>query len=170
MTQYQLGAPSWYRKIFFGLLLYLAERCCENLQSARGLARCKSGPATTWLVDVTIYCTIFQKQFSISPSTSPVFTHKILLKKLSTENADWTDHWTSIEGAWASWRTCTPTTGYFHDEIKISKKNLRVDCYLLLKWARDNAPYFPLPGPNHLLLKFKSKMQDVKRVVDLNCK
>ena len=36
--------------------------------------------------------------------------------------------------------------------------------------ARDNAPYFPLPGANHLQLKFNSKMQDVKRVLDLNCK
>ena len=31
--------------------------------------------------------------------------------------------------------------------------------------ARDNAPYFPLPGPNHLLLNFNTKMQDVKRFV-----
>ena len=30
-------------------------------------------------------------------------------------------------------RTCTPTTGYFHVKIKISKENLRVD-YLLLKY------------------------------------
>ena len=37
----------------------LAERCCENLQSAKGLARCKFGPAITWLVGVAIYCTIF---------------------------------------------------------------------------------------------------------------
>ena len=51
MTQHQLGAPSWNRKIFFGLRLHLAERCCKNLQSARGLARCKFGPAITWLVD-----------------------------------------------------------------------------------------------------------------------
>ena len=31
-------------------------------------------------------------------------------------------------------------------------------------------PYFPLPGPNHRQLKINSKMQDVKRVLDLNCK
>ena len=34
--------------------------------------------------------------------------------------------------------------------------------------ARDNAPYFSLPGPNHLQLKFNSKMQYVKRVLSLN--
>ena len=28
---------------FFGLHLYLARRCCENLQSAKGLAQYKSG-------------------------------------------------------------------------------------------------------------------------------
>ena len=30
-------------------------------------------------------------------------------------------------------RTFTPLTGYFHDKTKISKENLRVDNYLLLK-------------------------------------
>ena len=45
-----------------------------------------------------------------------------------------------------------------------------MDYYLLLNVARDNAPYLSLRGPNHLQLKFNSKMQDVKRVLDLNCK
>ena len=40
--------------------LHLAGRSCENPQSARDPARCKSGPAITQLVGVTIYCTIFQ--------------------------------------------------------------------------------------------------------------
>ena len=31
-------------------------------------------------------------------------------------------------------RTCTAMTGYFYDKTKISKKNLRVDYYLLLKY------------------------------------
>ena len=30
-------------------------------------------------------------------------------------------------------RTCTPIITYFHDKTKVSKKNLRVDYYLLLK-------------------------------------
>ena len=66
-------------------------------------------------------------------------------------------------------RTNIPITGYFHDKTKISKENLRVDYYLLLNVARNNAPYFPLPGPNHLQLKFNTRMQDVKRILDLNC-
>ena len=61
-------------------------------------------------------------------------------------------------------QTCTPITGYFHDKTKISKENLRVDYYLLLNVARDNAPYFPLSGPNHLQLKSNSKMPDVERI------
>ena len=64
-------------------------------------------------------------------------------------------------------RTCTPITGYFHDKTKTSKENLLIYCYNV---ARDNAPYFPLRGPNHFQLKFNSKMQDVKCVLDLNCK
>ena len=67
MAQYQLRALRSHLKTFYGLHLHLAERCCENLQSARGPARCKSGPAVTWLVSATIYCTIFQKQFINSP-------------------------------------------------------------------------------------------------------
>ena len=33
-------------------------------------------------------------------------------------------------------RTNTPITGYFHDKTKISKENLRVDYYLLLKCSK----------------------------------
>ena len=34
-------------------------------------------------------------------------------------------------------RTCTPITGKLHDLTKISKENLRVDYYLLLKYCRS---------------------------------
>ena len=133
--------------------LCLAERRCENLQSARGLARCKSGPAITWLVDVTIHCTIFQKQFSISPPTSPVLRTKYFKKSLAMENADWTSHWTSIEGAWASWRTCTPITGYFHDKRKTSKENLREVYYLLLKCSQRQCTSLPPISTKSLTIK-----------------
>ena len=45
--------------------------------------------------------------------------HKILLKKLVMENADWTNHWSSIEGAG---RTYTALTGYFYDKTKSLRK------------------------------------------------
>ena len=39
-------------------------------------------------------------------------------------------------------------TGCFHDKT-ISKENIRLDCYLLLKYCRRHIPYFLRPGPNH---------------------
>ena len=45
-----------------------------------------------------------------------------------------------------------------------------MDYYLLQKYSRRQCTLLPLPGPNHLQLKFDSKMQDFKRVLDLNCK
>ena len=65
--------------------------------------------------------------------------------------------------------TCTSITGYFHDKTKIFKENLRVGFHLLLKCCTRNAPYFPLPGANRAQLNFCTKMQDVKRVLNLNC-
>ena len=67
-------------------------------------------------------------------------------------------------------RRYTPITGYFHDKTKISTENLRVEYYLPLKCSKKQCTYFPLPGPNHLQLKFNSRIQDVKRILDLNCK
>ena len=37
-------------------------------------------------------------------------------------------------------RTCTLTTGYFYVKTKISKENLQVDCYLLLKYLQNLTP------------------------------
>ena len=63
-------------------------------------------------------------------------------------------------------QTCTPITGYFHDKTKISKENLRVDYYLLLKCSTRQCALLPPTGPNHLQLKSNSKMPDVKRILD----
>ena len=66
--------------------------------------------------------------------------------------------------------TCTSITGYFHGKTKMSKENLRVGFHLLLKrYTRQCTLLPPIPGPNHLQLNFNTKMQDVKRVLDLNC-
>ena len=37
-------------------------------------------------------------------------------------------------------RTCTLTTGYFHIKTKISKENLRLDYYLLVKYLQNLTP------------------------------
>ena len=63
-------------------------------------------------------------------------------------------------------RTFTPTTRYFYDK---TKENLRVDYYLLLKYyTRQCTLLSPIWAKS--LTKFNPKMQDFKRVLDLNCK
>ena len=47
MAQYQQGAPPSNGETFFGLRIDLAERCCENLQSAESPAQCKSRPGNS---------------------------------------------------------------------------------------------------------------------------
>ena len=63
-------------------------------------------------------------------------------------------------------RICTPITGCFHDKTIIS---FRVDSYLLLKYCRRQCALLP-PTWAKSFTKFNPKMQDFKRVLDLNCK
>ena len=64
--------------------------------------------------------------------------------------------------------TCTPITDYFHDKTKISQANLRVDYHLLLKYCNMQCTLLP-PTWAKSLTNFNIKMQDFKRVFDLNC-
>ena len=66
-------------------------------------------------------------------------------------------------------RTCTPITGCFHDKTKISDENLQVDYYLPLKYCRRPCALLP-PTWAQSLTKFSTKIQDLKRVLDLDCK
>ena len=63
-------------------------------------------------------------------------------------------------------RICTPITGRFHDKTIISKENIRLDCYLLLKYCRRQCTLLP-PTWVKWLTKFNPKMPDFKRVLDL---
>ena len=58
-------------------------------------------------------------------------------------------------------RVCTPATGYFYDKTKISKENLRVDYYLLLKYCSRQCTLLS-PTRAKLLTKFNTKTQDFK--------
>ena len=58
-------------------------------------------------------------------------------------------------------RLCIPATGYFYDKTKISKENLRVEYYLLLKYCSTQCTLLS-PTRAKLLTKFNTKMQDVK--------
>ena len=78
-----------------------------------------------------------------------------------------------IEFEWRGYgppdRTCTPMIAYFHDKTKISKENLLVDYYLLLKYCRRQCTLLPSTWAKSLT-KFSTKMQDLKRILNLNCK
>ena len=63
----------------------------------------------------------------------------------------------------------TPITGCFHDKTIISKKNIQLDCYLLLIYCRRQCTLHPHTWAKSLT-KFNPKMQDFKRVLNLNCK
>ena len=54
-------------------------------------------------------------------------------------------------------RTYIPITAYFHDITKISKKNLRVDYCLLLKYCRRQCALLP-PSWAKSLTKSSTKM------------
>ena len=66
-------------------------------------------------------------------------------------------------------RICIPITGCFHDRTIISKENIPQDCYSLLKYYRRQCSLLP-PTWAKSPAKFIPKMQDFKRVLDLNCK
>ena len=66
-------------------------------------------------------------------------------------------------------RICTSITACFHDKTIISKENIQLNCYLLLKYCRRRCTLLPLSWAKSLT-KFNPKMQDFKCVLDLNCK
>ena len=74
-----------------------------------------------------------------------------------------------LRGPGSPGRKCTPITGCFHDKTIIFKENFRVDCYLLLKYCRRQCGLLLLTWAKSLT-KFSPKMQDFKRVLDLNSK
>ena len=73
-----------------------------------------------------------------------------------------------LRGPGPSGRTCTPTTGNFTKKTKISKENLQLHDYLLLKYCRRQRALFSPICAKSALTKFNPKMQDFKRVLDLN--
>ena len=60
-------------------------------------------------------------------------------------------------------------TGYFHDKTKIIKENFEVDYHLLVKYCRRQYTLLP-PNWAKSIAKFNTKIQDFKRVLDLNYK
>ena len=102
----QCPALRWQN--FFCLYLYLAGRCCENLQSARGPAYYKSGPEITWFVSVTIYCIIFTdnspppRQFLRTKYFKKNYSGKMLIEQIIE---------CELRRPGPQGRTCTSITG-----------------------------------------------------------
>ena len=65
--------------------------------------------------------------------------------------------------------TCTSITGYFHDKTKISKEKLQVGFHLLLKCCTRQCTLLPPTWSKSRKIKLEHQMQDVKRVLNLNC-
>ena len=74
-------------------------------------------------------------------------------------------------------RVSTSTTGYFYDKTKISKKNFRVDYYLLLKYCMRQCTLLPVPEPSNLqnltpkckiLNVFRTKIASKRRIEQFN--
>ena len=122
--------------------------------------------AITWFVGVTIYCTFFNNN---SPPSRQFLCNKILLKKLATVRGMLIEQIFELRGPGPPGRICTPITGCFHDKTILSKENIRLDCYLLLKYCKRQCTLLP-PNWTKSLTKFNPKFQDFKRVLDLNCK
>ena len=66
-------------------------------------------------------------------------------------------------------RIYTSIAGCFHDKTIISKENIGLDCYLLLKYCRRKFTLLP-PTLAKSLRKFNPKMEDFKRVLNSNSK
>ena len=73
-----------------------------------------------------------------------------------------------LRGLGSPGRIFTPTTGCFHEKTIISKENIRLDCYLVLKYCRRQCTLLPFTWAKSLT-KFNHKLQDFKRVLDLSC-
>ena len=102
---------------------------------------------------------IFQYQYSYSeveystPSLPPprqFLCNKIHLKKLATVREMLIEQIVELRRPGPSGCTCTPIIGCFHDKTVIFKENIRLNCYLLLKYCRRQCTLLPPPGPNHL--------------------
>ena len=128
--------------------------------------------AITWFVGV-IYCIFFYCIYIYCifftdnpPPPGQFLCNKILLKKLATVRGMLIEQRFKLKGPGHIY---TPISGCFHDKAIIFKENIRLDCYLLLKYCRRQC--FSLTSTwAKPLTKFNPKMQDFKRVLDLNCK
>ena len=127
----QCQGPALREIFFFVLYLCLAGKYCENPKVPGAKLNVNTAPAIKWFVGVTIYCAFFNNN---SPPPRQFLCNKILLKKLATVRGRLIEQIFELRGPGPPCRICTPITGCFHDKTIISKENIRLDCYLQLKY------------------------------------
>ena len=134
-------------RLFFGFHLYLAGKYCKNPQVPGAQLNVNPVRVITWFVGVTIYRAFFNNN---SPTPCQFLCNKILSKKTSTVRGMHIEQIFELKGPGPPGRICIHKTGCFHDKIVISKKNIRLDCYLQLKYCRRQCTLLFLPWPNHV--------------------
>ena len=98
-------------------------------------------------VGVTIYGTFFNNN---SPHLASFYATKYFWKKLATVRGMLIEQTFELRGPGSPGRICIPITGCFHDKAILSKENIRLDCYSLLKYCRWQCTLLSLLGPNHV--------------------
>ena len=118
-------------RLFFGFHLYLAERFCENFQSARGAMQCKSGQVSNMISKRNLSIVPFFINNSLPPCQ--FLRDNIFLKKKNQLGEILVEQTIEfkLRGPGPPSRTCTSVTGYFHDKTKTSKGYLRVDYFII---------------------------------------
>ena len=160
------GAPRSNDKNFFWSSPVFGWKILRKCQSVRAQLNVNPVRAITWFAGITIICAFFNNN---SPPSRQFLCNKILLKKNSYSiRRMLIKQIFELRGPGPPGCTCTPATGCFHDKTRISKENIRLDCYLLLKYCRRQCTLLS-PTRAKSLTKFNAKMQDFKRSLDLNC-
>ena len=120
-------------KTFFDLHLYLVGKFCKNSKVPGAQLNVNRARAITWFGGVAIYCTFFNNN-SLPPRQ--FLCNKALLKKKATVRGMLIEQIFELRRPRSLGRRCTFITVCFHDKTIISKENIRLDCYLLLKYCR----------------------------------
>ena len=146
-------APRSDGKTFFGFRLYLAGRCRENLQSARGSVQCKSSPGNNMIRSNHLF---YHFSITIHFYLASFHATKYFQKKnLAGENVHWTTYWVWIAGPEPLVVNVLLQLVVFKAKQKSFRQIFEWIIIFCKNIARDNVPYFPLPGPNHLQHLFK---------------
>ena len=98
-----------------------------------------------------------------------LYATKHFWKKLVTGRGMFIEQIFELRGPGPPRRIGIPITGCFHDKTVISEENIRLDCYLVLKYCRRQCTLLP-PTWAKSRTKSNSKVQDFKYVFGLNCK